>query len=168
MDPKNPKKLEDMLNGGNSAYLEYLQNMSCLGRVHPDCPWYIQAIEKHYGITLGIECIQIVDVWSWQKLVTEYNFRGCEVMLLDAEGCDTKILRSLISFCHDHPDHWPDMIQFETMGHCDSIEGDGAEKATLDSLQREGYTHVALSDHNSYVVRTSLLEKKGKTSELDL
>ena len=27
MDPKNSKKLEDMLNGGNSAYLEYLQNM---------------------------------------------------------------------------------------------------------------------------------------------
>ena len=27
MDPKNSKKLEDMLNGENSAYLEYLQNM---------------------------------------------------------------------------------------------------------------------------------------------
>ena len=27
MDPKNSKKPEDILNGGNSTYLEYLQNM---------------------------------------------------------------------------------------------------------------------------------------------
>ena len=27
MDPKNSKKPEDILNGGNSSYLEYLQNM---------------------------------------------------------------------------------------------------------------------------------------------
>ena len=27
MDPKNSKKAEDILNGGNSSYLEYLQNM---------------------------------------------------------------------------------------------------------------------------------------------
>ena len=142
--------------------LEYLQNMSCLNSVHPFFPRCLNQIESDYGIKCDIECIETVDVWSWEKLVIEYNFVGCEVMLLDAEGCDTKILRSLISFCHDHPNHWPDMIQFETMGHCDSIEGDGAEKATFDSLQREGYTHVALSDHNSYVVRTSLLEKKGR------
>ena len=140
--------------------LEYLRNMSCLDSVHPFFPRCLNQIESDYGIKFDIECIETVDVWSWEKLVMEYNFVGCEVMLLDAEGCDTKILRSLISFCHDHPDHWPDMIQFETMGHCDSIEGFGAEKATLDSLEREGYTHVAVSDHNSYVMRTSLLEKE--------
>jgi 2-oxoglutarate dehydrogenase complex dehydrogenase (E1) component-like enzyme len=27
MDPKNSKKAEEILNGGNSSYLEYLQNM---------------------------------------------------------------------------------------------------------------------------------------------
>ena len=27
MDPKNSNKPEDILNGGNSSYLEYLQNM---------------------------------------------------------------------------------------------------------------------------------------------
>ena len=27
MDPKNSKKAEEILNGGNSTYLEYLQNM---------------------------------------------------------------------------------------------------------------------------------------------
>ena len=27
MDPKNSNKPEDILNGGNSTYLEYLQNM---------------------------------------------------------------------------------------------------------------------------------------------
>ena len=27
MDPKKSKKAEDILNGGNSSYLEYLQNM---------------------------------------------------------------------------------------------------------------------------------------------
>ena len=27
MDSKNPNKPEDLLNGGNSTYLEYLQNM---------------------------------------------------------------------------------------------------------------------------------------------
>ena len=35
MDPKNSKKPEDILNGDNSNYLEYLQNMY----IKETCEW---------------------------------------------------------------------------------------------------------------------------------
>lgn len=140
--------------------LEYLRNMSCLGYVHPLVPMCKKSIEHNYDVKLEIGCNQKVDVWSWGKLAETFNFVGCEVVLVDAEGCDTKILRSLISYCHQHPGHWPDMIQFETMGHCDRQEGVGTEKAVLDAFEREGFTLVAISDHNSHVMRSSALDKE--------
>lgn len=140
--------------------LEYLRNMSCLGYVHPLTAMCQDNIEKNYDLKLDIGCNQKVDVWSWRKLTESFNFVGCEVVLVDAEGCDTKILRSLISFCKENPDHWPDLIQFETMGHCDRQEGIGSEKALLETLENLGYTSVAISDHNSHVMNSAALERE--------
>ena len=55
MDPKNSKKAEDILNGGNSSYLEYLQNMYLNDPKSVDQSWssfFEQAIpqlKKHHG-----------------------------------------------------------------------------------------------------------------------
>ena len=70
------------------------------------------------------------------------KFYGCEVLLIVTEGHDTQILRSLIQYCRSHPGEWPQLIQFETMGLCDHLEGRGTEWATVKALEAEGYTLV--------------------------
>ena len=47
------------------------------------------------------------------------NFRGTDVLMIDAEGHDCQILQSMIDHCETAGDDslWPDVIQFETMGH---------------------------------------------------
>merc|ERR1712166_1509352 len=119
-----------------------------------------QSIGHNYDVKLEIDCKEKVDVRSWGKLVKTLNFVGCEVLVVDAEGCDTKILRSLIAFCRENPEHWPELIQFETMGHCDRQEKLGAEKALIEAFQGNGYTVISLSDHNSYVINDAALEKE--------
>lgn len=140
-----------------SEDLEYLRNMSCLGYVHPLFPMCKKSLEYNFDVKLEVGCNETVDVWSWAKLAKTFNFVGCEVVLIDAEGCDTKILRSLLAFGREHPEHFPNLIQVETMGHCDRQEGLGSEKAVLDSFQQEGYSLVSLSDHNSYLVLDAAL-----------
>ena len=150
--------------------LEYLRNMSCLGCEHPWVRAKMDYIETKYEIKdprkEWITCRQKVDVWSWSTLVREFNFGGCEMLLVDAEGSDAKILRSLVQHCKTNPTHWPEMIQFETMGHCDQLEGLGAEKTVLDTLQHEGYRIVTRSSHNSIVIKASAIEKEVRWQKL--
>jgi len=145
---------------GLATHLEYLRNMSCLGYVHPLLPWLQEAIEYDYGVKIAVSCNGKVEVWSWAKLVETFNFVGCEALVVDAEGYDSKILRSLLSYCRNHPEHWPELIQFETMGHCDRHEGIGTEKNCLEALQQEGYTLAQVSDFNSHVIFTTALDKE--------
>ena len=55
MDPKNSKKPEEILNGGNSTYLEYLQNMylrdpkSVDDHGHLFLKQAILQLKKHHG-----------------------------------------------------------------------------------------------------------------------
>ena len=49
------------------------------------------------------------------------------------------------------------MIQFETMGHCDRLEGNNAEWNTISELEFAGYTLVAYSHYNSQLVRVEAL-----------
>ena len=62
------------------------------------------------------------NMWTYGKLAKELDFSGCELLVIDAEGDDTKILRSMISHCWETGKGWPDMIAFETQGHCDNKE----------------------------------------------
>ena len=139
--------------------LEYIRNMSCLGREHPLLPKCREDIEFTYGINLEMLSTQEVQVWTWAKLAKTLNFTGCEVVIIDAEGYDTKILQSLLRYCREHQGAWPELIQFETMGHCDRLEFLGAEKEVLDDFKQEGYQVVGISDHNSHLVLSSALYK---------
>ena len=142
---------------------EYLKNMSCTGSAHPLRGMLMETLEYEFGVKLNWKTdTSKVDVWSWGKLVETFNFVGCEFLLVDAEGWDAKILRSMISYCSQehHNKHWPDLIVFETMGHCDRLEGCGAEAALLEVFTKNGFTVVAYSDHDSYVLKTSALEKE--------
>ena len=142
--------------------LEYIRNMSCLEMADPLLLDKAKCIESKYNVRLDIERLQTVDIWTWGQLVEYFNFVGCEVVLIDAEGYDTKIMRSLLSYCKDRPEHWPDLIAFETMGHCDKREAPGSENAILEEFGRDGYIVVSMSDYDSYIIRATALDQQDR------
>lgn len=144
--------------------LEYILNMSSVGGVHPWVPALIQNIATDYNIHIDVERRQS-DVWTWNSLSRQCNFRGCEILLIDTEGYDAQILRSIIDYCRYYPDAWPQVIQFETMGHCDKKEGRGTEWNVIKALQAEGYTLVNFSYHNSHLVLSSALRTEARIQD---
>lgn len=144
--------------------LEYILNMSCVGGEHPWVPDLIRKISNEYQLTVDVER-RTSDIWSWSRLVEACNFRGCEVLLIDTEGHDAQILRSMIQHCRRDPEAWPDVIQFETMGHCDQLEGRGTEWRVIKDLQMEGYRLIGYSYHNSHLAREVALRRERRLEE---
>ena len=137
--------------------LSYISNMSCIGYAHPNVRCDLQQIRDRYGVNVKMHK-QRVRVWSYEKLARELNFCGCEVLIIDAEGYDVRILKSMIAHCSNREDSqfdaWPYVIQFETRGHCDNIDGPGEEWGIVASLEKVGYTLVYYSWHDTYLART--------------
>ena len=101
------------------------------------------------------------------RLVQELNFKGCEVLIVDTEGYDARILRSMISHCSlceraGAGDAWPYVIQFETQGHCDKLDGGDAEWDIITALEKVGYTLVHYSYYNTHLARTNELSYNGR------
>ena len=71
----------------------------------------------------------------------------------------------MIEYCQRTPSAWPDLIQFETMGHCDKKEGQGAERGVIEKLEKEGYMLVNSGHHNSHLVLTSALETEKRLED---
>ena len=103
------------------------------------------------------------DVWTFERLARRLNFGGCELLIVDAEGHDAQILRSLIRHCRGEELlgrwAWPDVIDFETAGHCDVKEAAGAEGAIVRQLERCGYRAVLKSKTNTNMVHCRALRK---------
>ena len=110
-------------------------------------------IAKEFGVKLRVKS-HWANVWCWGRLAKKCNFRGCELLVIDTEGHDCRILRSVIEHCKLSPAEWPQLIQFETMGHCDELEGDDTEWNTIKALIGEGYTLLYYSHHNTIHVHT--------------
>ena len=139
--------------------LNFLQNMSSVGRWHPEVPKHCAYIAREYGVQVRM-ARQTVDVWSYGHLTRALNFGGCELLVVDAEGHDTRILKSLITHCERVPSAWPEIIQFETMGHSDSLEGRGAEWSVITDLEQHGYQLVSYTYHDTHLVRCEALERE--------
>ena len=135
--------------------LIYVRNMSCVGSKHPAMDRLNEYFDRAYGLTVPTEHTRI-NVWTYDRLSRELNFCGCEVLLIDAEGHDVQILRSMVLHCQYEEqrgrDAWPDVVQFETMGHCDCLEGIGAEANMIEQLKGCGYILVYWSYHNSVLI----------------
>ena len=104
----------------------------------------------------------LVDIWSWGRLAYECNFKGCELLLVDTEGFDCQILRSVIAHCNKFPAEWPQVIQFETMGHCDKLEERGTEWKTIEALEVQGYTLLSYSNYNTVLVHTKSWKQEAR------
>ena len=72
--------------------------------------------------------------------------------MIDAEGHDTRILKSLLQHCEEDPRAWPQVIQFETMGHCDQLKDHPGEWEMISLLEAAGYLLVGYSHKDSYLV----------------
>ena len=131
--------------------------MSCIGYEHPDMQRMVEEIRLIHGMEVTL-CHTAVHIWSYEKLARELNFCGCEVRIIDAEGYDVRILKSMIAHCSNREDSqidaWPYVIQFETRGHCDNIDGHGEEWGIVASLEKVGYTLVYYSWHDTSLART--------------
>ncbi len=149
-----------------SRNLEFLLNMSCIGQEHPDFGAYSQWIHDAFGVDVKLASLQ-TDIWSYGRLAGELNFRGCELLIVDTEGHDAMVLRSMIKHClaeqcSSGGDAWPDVIQFETMGHCDRVEGWGTEWAAIEALEGQGYILIHYSHCNTQLDLERRLETKAK------
>ena len=80
-------------------------------------------------------------------------------MVVDAEGSDAAILRSLIHYCEVETTCWPWVIQFESMGHCDRVEGGPVEYQVVNQLVVcGGYQLISYSRWNTWLVHGTALD----------
>ena len=138
--------------------LEYFRNMSCIGDILPGFAKKQLAAERRYGAMIRVQ-EQSVEQWDWARLVGSCRFLTCEVLVIDTEGSDTNILRSLIRHCRRHPNSWPYVIQFETMGHCDVKDGKDAEWNMTRALEDAQYMLVVHGDHNTIMVHRKAFQR---------
>ena len=146
---------------GLERSLSYVLNMSCVGREHPDMPYYLQTLRRDYGVQVELDQARVI-IWSWDRLSRELNFGGCELLVVDTEGYDVRILRSLVAHCLQceqdlQEDCWPYVIQFETQGHSGRVEGIEAKWGIINELMNVGYTLVHYSHYSTQLARTKEL-----------
>jgi len=110
----------EQAKGKPCEYLERdllcLRNMTCVGDVHPLFEDKQAWLRDYYGIEISLEEVR-TEVWSYRRLSQTLNFRGCELLIVDTEGRDAMILRSMLQYCRREErkgrDLWPYIIQFE-------------------------------------------------------
>ena len=143
--------------------LKYIRNMSSVGKPLPCVEQKKRAIEYKYGATINM-VEQTVEQWDWGTLARACGFSTCEVLVIDAEGSDTRILRSLMRHCQRDPNLWPRVIQFETMGHCDTKEGRGTEWKTIYAMVEAQYMLITYGDHNTIMVHRNAYQRHRRIS----
>eukprot|EP00930_Biecheleria_cincta_P029026 TRINITY_DN20190_c0_g1_i1.p1 TRINITY_DN20190_c0_g1~~TRINITY_DN20190_c0_g1_i1.p1 ORF type:complete len:311 (-),score=49.51 TRINITY_DN20190_c0_g1_i1:254-1186(-) len=128
-------------------HLAYLENMSAIGGLHPDFKQNERKVKKSAGID---ECLieqRPVHIYTFEDILKMHNASGCEVLIIDAEGSDCAILRSMIQSCERGFFSWPQVIRFETRGSLYCSNGDGVceeEEDVLFKLQQHHYLLVEL------------------------
>ena len=112
--------------------------MSCVGDKHPWFQDLSAQLEKEYGVGVRMEAVASQSL-SYADLSWLLRIGGVEVLLIDAEGHDCRILQSMIDHCAVYPGAWPDVVQFETMGLNDMQGSYNTEEHMLDLLNKHGY-----------------------------
>eukprot|EP00928_Gymnodinium_smaydae_P014477 TRINITY_DN1530_c0_g2_i1.p1 TRINITY_DN1530_c0_g2~~TRINITY_DN1530_c0_g2_i1.p1 ORF type:complete len:604 (-),score=104.13 TRINITY_DN1530_c0_g2_i1:134-1945(-) len=142
----------------------YLRNMSCVGQKHPEIDAHNDEILERFGVRVETEAME-ARVLSYGDLARRLHFRGCEVLLIDAEGYDVRILRSMLAHLQSTEaqssaasDAWPDLIQFESMGTCDKVDGPDSEVAVVQALEDAGYQAACHGKDTQLVRRAALVE----------
>jgi len=139
----------------------FLRNMSCVGQAHPEFSRFNALLVATCGVKVEMQPIRARAI-SYGALVQKLGFSGVEVLLIDAEGYDCKILQSMIDHCSlpGNQQAWPELIQFETMGHSNRMGNGSAkdlENEMCSTLEHFGYV-VVCGGKDTQLIRLSALE----------
>ena len=134
------------------AAVLYLRNMYCVGQVHPYARQCKNAIGTDFGVSIPTERVHVAGI-TYGDLHSMLNCSGTELLIIDAEGHDCRILRSMIDYCTNRDESaWPAIIHFETQGICDVVDGDGSEdgmRCTLDGAWLSALLPGKRHDHGT-------------------
>ena len=119
--------------------LAYLENMSCIGVPHPDFKVNLSKLRRAVVDSETLLEERFVKIYTFQEVLDLHNAHGCEVLIIDAEGADCAILRSMIVASSSSGFVWPRVIRFETQGLADVVEHSRVEETIVISLQEENY-----------------------------
>jgi len=141
----------------------FLRNMSCVGQAHPEFSRLNSFLAATCGVKVEMQPIRARAI-SYGALVKKLGFSGVEVLLIDAEGYDCKILQSMIDHCSipTNQQAWPELIQFETMGHSNWM-GNGSkedlENEMCEKLEQFGYL-VVCHGKDTQLIRLCALDRE--------
>ncbi|CAE7041235.1 SF3B4 [Symbiodinium sp. CCMP2456] len=131
--------------------MSYLRNMSSVGAISSHLEYFHSRLVDKAEVAVPLRRDN-VQLWSWRRLTREMGFHGCEVLVLDTEGCDVEILRSMAYHCWWRPEERPWLIQFESNG-LSNARGDGSdEDAVVSELEEMGYMLVGKSKTDTHMV----------------
>ena len=119
--------------------MAYLENMSHIGFSNEQFDSSIEYIRSLSNTKMSLKERRKVQLYTFDDVLNQSNASGCEILVIDAEGGDCAILRSMLAACQSHCFAWPRVIRFETRGHGDVKETDGVEAAMVKTLQEIGY-----------------------------
>lgn len=137
--------------------MSYLRNMSCVEELSDWLRDRHHILEEQLG-PLGVHVPiteDVVPLWTWERLVEELGFKGCEVLIIDTEGFDVEILRSLAAYCADRLEELPWVIQFESNGLCNARAGYNCEWYIIPEFEKLGYTLLARGRDTYLVLKTA-------------
>mmetsp|Transcript_23996 Transcript_23996/g.53143 ORF Transcript_23996/g.53143 Transcript_23996/m.53143 type:complete len:533 (-) Transcript_23996:31-1629(-) len=125
------------------ASMLYFRNMSCVGRDHPELIYWQESLASRFGPVVEMQPVESMS-FTYSDVCNMLRFSGVEVLVVDAEGHDCQILQSMVDHCKckGNESAWPHVIQFESMGHSDKVDGWPAEDSILELLQSYGYLVV--------------------------
>ena len=120
-----------------------------LDRCRP-CP------ERTYNVLLSVIGILIVlivlVIFIFQTMKSAADDRSTSSMLLKTAAAYAQVLSIARSF----PYEWPNVIQFETMGHCNKKEVFGAEWGIITAVEAEDYALYL------YIAATTIAAWRGR------
>jgi hypothetical protein len=123
--------------------LAFMENMASIGSPHPD---YVASMKRIASLTGSQEKMmetRSIPMYTFGDVLFRHKASGCEVLVIDAEGDDCAILRSMMKCCRSGQTSWPWVIRFETHGIADLKENiEFLEELTITTLQAEQYVLV--------------------------
>jgi hypothetical protein len=124
--------------------MSYLENMSTVdvNLTNAAIQGAIDLIQVHGQVISELIERRRVQCFTFTEILEAHNATGCEVLMIDAEGWDCAIIRSVIyALQKDETGFvWPHLIHFESCGHANTKENDyNTEENTIIKLQQSGY-----------------------------
>ena len=127
--------------------LAYLENMSAVGTPHPEFKSQAAWIQQQTGVNDNLLEEREVPCYTFGEVLKMHSANGCEVLIIDAEGADCAILRSMLACCQTQQSPWPRAVRFETWGW-----EDGKERLSESSEYKEEEEMIQILQQEDYLL----------------